>query len=150
MGFLVTLAAASLAEAENVSDACRHLLNNAKCRFTMHDITIQNAIIIDGTGLPAYRADIAIKGDRIALIGKFSAKAKRTINAHGRTVIPGVIDPHSHADLILPLAPKRQTELMRCKLAQGVTTTVIGNCGLGCAPVAGGEAEGILRAVNAW
>ena len=39
---------------------------------------------------------------------------------------------------------------MRCKLAQGVTTTVIGNCGLGCAPVANGEAEGILRAVNAW
>ena len=116
----------------------------------MHDITIQNAIIIDGTGLPAYRADIAIKGDRIEAIGKLDVKAKHTINAHGRTVIPGIIDPHSHADLILPLAPKRQTELMRCKLAQGITTTVIGNCGLGCAPVANGEAEGILRAVNAW
>ncbi len=116
----------------------------------MYDITIQNAIIIDGTGLPAYRADIAIKGDRIAAIGKLDAKAKQTINARGRTVIPGIIDPHSHADLILPLAPKRQAELMRCKLAQGVTTTVIGNCGLGCAPVANGEAEAILRAVNAW
>src|SRR6266540_1586915 len=116
----------------------------------MYDITIQNAIIVDGTGLPAFRADIAIKGDRIAAIGKLDVKAKHTINAHGRTVIPGIIDPHSHADLILPLAPKRQTELMRCKLAQGVTTTVIGNCGLGCAPVANGEAEGILRAVNAW
>ena len=116
----------------------------------MYDITIQNAVIIDGTGLPAYRADIAIKGDRIAAIGKLDAKAKQTIKARGRTVIPGIIDPHSHADLILPLAPKRQAELMRCKLAQGVTTTVIGNCGLGCAPVANGEAEGILRAVNAW
>src|SRR5689334_4385721 len=116
----------------------------------MHDITIQNATIIDGTGLPEYRADIAIKGDHIAAIGKLDAEAKQTINAHGRTVIPGIIDPHSHADLILPLAPKRQTELMRCKLAQGITTTIIGNCGLGCAPVAGVDAEATLRAINAW
>ncbi|HEU0178151.1 MAG TPA: D-aminoacylase [Blastocatellia bacterium] len=116
----------------------------------MYDITIQNAVIIDGAGLPAFRADVAIKGDRIAAIGNLNAKAKRTINARGLTVIPGIIDSHSHADLILPLAPKRQTELMRCKLAQGVTTIIIGNCGLGCAPVANEDAEGILRAVNAW
>jgi N-acyl-D-amino-acid deacylase len=116
----------------------------------MYDVTIQNAVIIDGAGLPAYRADIAIKGDRVAAIGKLKSKAKQTINARGLTVIPGIIDPHSHADLILPLAPERQIELMRCKLAQGVTTTIVGNCGLGCAPIAGGEAEGVLRAVNAW
>src|SRR5262245_37502713 len=116
----------------------------------MYDITIQNAIIVDGTGLPAFRADIAIKGDRIAAIGKLNAKPKQIINARGLTVIPGIIDPHSHADLILPLAPKRQTELMRCKLAQGVTTTIVGNCGLGCAPIAGQEAETILRAINSW
>jgi N-acyl-D-amino-acid deacylase len=116
----------------------------------MYDISIQNAEVIDGAGLPAYRADIAIEGDRIAAIGKLNEKAKQTINARGLTVIPGVIDPHSHADLILPLASQRQGELLRCKLAQGVTTTVIGNCGLGCAPVADDKAEGILRAVNAW
>jgi N-acyl-D-amino-acid deacylase len=116
----------------------------------MYDITIQNAEIIDGAGLPAYRADIAIKGARIAAIGKLNAKAKQTINARGLTIIPGIIDPHSHADLILPLAPKRQTELLRCKVAQGVTTTIIGNCGLGCAPVANDGAEVILRAINAW
>ncbi|HKQ74191.1 MAG TPA: D-aminoacylase [Blastocatellia bacterium] len=116
----------------------------------MYDITIQNADIIDGAGLPAYQAHIAIKGDRIAAIGKLNAKAVHTINARGLTIIPGIIDPHSHADLIMPLAPKKQTELMRCKIAQGVTTTIIGNCGLGCAPIATSEAEGILRAVNAW
>jgi N-acyl-D-amino-acid deacylase len=116
----------------------------------MYDITIQNAAIIDGTGLPAYRADIAIKGDRIAAIGAFKSKARQTIDARGLTVIPGIIDPHSHADLILPLDSKRQTELLRCKLAQGVTTTIIGNCGLGCAPVDNDSAEGILRAINAW
>src|SRR5215831_641826 len=102
----------------------------------MYDIRIQNAVIIDGTGLPTYRTDIAISGDRIAAIGKFDAESKHTINADGLTVIPGIIDPHSHADLILPLDPKKQVSLMRCKLAQGVTTTIIGNCGLGCAPVA--------------
>src|SRR5262245_31336037 len=116
----------------------------------MYDITIQNAEVIDGVGQPAYRADVAIKGDRIAAIGKLDAESRQTINARGLTVIPGIIDPHSHADLILPLAPKRQIELMRCKLSQGVTTTIVGNCGLGCAPVATGEAEGILRALNAW
>lgn len=114
------------------------------------DIAIQNAEIIDGSGLPSYRADIAISGDRIASIGKLNGKARRTIDARGLTIIPGIIDPHSHADLILPLDPKKQIELMRCKLAQGVTTTIVGNCGLGCAPVADGEAESILRAVNAW
>ncbi|MEO6725163.1 MAG: D-aminoacylase [Blastocatellia bacterium] len=119
------------------------------------DLLIQNAQVIDGTGQPAYRADIAIAGNRIAAISQpagsaLPATARQTINADKFTVIPGIIDPHSHADLILPLNPKRQAELMGCKLAQGITTTIIGNCGLGCAPIANAEAEATLRAVNAW
>lgn len=114
------------------------------------DLLIQNAQVVDGTGQPAYFADIAVIGKRIAAVGKFPAEAKRRINADKMTVIPGIIDPHSHADLILPLDQKRQAELMRCKLAQGITTTIVGNCGLGCAPVGNPEAEGILRAVNSW
>lgn len=119
----------------------------------MFDLLIKNARIIDGTGQPAYQSDIAINGIRIAAIfsgGQFDCQARRTINARDLAVIPGIIDPHSHADLILPLDPDRQTELMRCKLAQGVTTTIVGNCGLGCAPVAGDEAEAILRSINSW
>lgn len=114
------------------------------------DLLIQNAQVVDGTGQPAYSADIAINGKRIAAVGKFSAEARRIINAQKLTVIPGIIDPHSHADLILPLDKKRQAELMRCKLSQGITTTIVGNCGLGCAPVGNPEAEAILRAVNSW
>jgi len=114
------------------------------------DLLIQNAQVIDGTGQPAYPADIAVTGNRVAAVGKLTATAKRVISADKVTVIPGIIDSHSHADLILPLDPKRQAELMRCKLAQGITTTIIGNCGLGCAPVASAEAETTLRAVNAW
>lgn len=115
-----------------------------------YDLLIKDAEVFDGTSQPDYRADVAIQANRIAAIGEFPARAKQTINAAGLTLLPGLIDPHSHADLLLPLAPERQAELMRCKLAQGITTTIIGNCGLGCAPVANAEAENILRAVNAW
>ncbi|MDX2041977.1 MAG: D-aminoacylase [Acidobacteriota bacterium] len=114
------------------------------------DLLIQNAQVIDGTGQPVYSADIAITGKRIAAVGSFPVKAKRIVNADKLTVIPGIIDPHSHADLILPLDRKRQLELMRCKLAQGITTTIVGNCGLGCAPIGSSQTEAILRAVNSW
>lgn len=116
----------------------------------MYDLAIKDARVVDGSGLPAYLADIAIKGDRIEAVGKLAGRAKRSISARGLTVIPGIIDPHSHADLILPLRPKKRADLMRCKLAQGVTTTIIGNCGLGCAPIAGSQTEAVLRAINAW
>ncbi|QQS48390.1 MAG: D-aminoacylase [Acidobacteriota bacterium] len=114
-----------------------------------YDLAIRNGLVVDGTGQPGFRADIAISGDRIAAIGKFPFEAGRTIDAGGSTVIPGIIDPHSHADLILPLPPARQLELMTCKLSQGITTTIVGNCGLGCAPFEA-QAEEMLRAVNAW
>jgi N-acyl-D-amino-acid deacylase len=120
--------------------------------MAMHfDLLIRNADVIDGTGQPAYPSDVAVNADRIAAIGQLqSLPAEQTINADGLTLAPGFIDPHSHADLILPLAPEKQSALMRCKLAQGITTTIIGNCGLGCAPLDGGGAEAMLRAVNAW
>lgn len=119
------------------------------------DLLIQNAQVIDGTGQQSFSADIAVKDKRIAAIlqpgnSNSSIKASKTINADKLTVMPGIIDPHSHADLILPLDPKRQSELLQCKLAQGITTTIVGNCGLGCAPIGSAEAEATLRAVNAW
>ena len=117
----------------------------------MYDLLITNAAIIDGTGQPAYSSDVAINNNRIAAIGQLQElKSHLTIEAKNLTLIPGIIDPHSHADLIMPLAPARQAELMRGKLAQGVTTSIIGNCGLGCAPIFNQATEDILRAVNAW
>jgi len=114
------------------------------------DLIIRSAQVIDGTGQPAFPADIAINGKRIAAVGEINGEARRTINARNLTVTPGFIDPHSHADLILPLDPKRQAELMRCKISQGITTTIVGNCGLGCAPIGNSDADAILRAVNSW
>lgn len=117
----------------------------------MLDFLITNASILDGTGQPAYVADLAIHHHRIAALGDLATlNARQIIKAESLTLMPGIIDPHSHADLILPLAPARQSDLLRCKLAQGITTTIIGNCGLGCAPLGTAEATNILRAVNAW
>jgi N-acyl-D-amino-acid deacylase len=133
-----------------MDEAAHATVENPTLNQMIFDLLIENAQIIDGTGQPAYPADVAINNDRIVAIGRFNGKAKTTIDARGLTVMPGIIDPHSHADLILPLNPKKQTELMRCKLAQGITTTIVGNCGLGCAPVANKETETTLRAINGW
>jgi N-acyl-D-amino-acid deacylase len=116
----------------------------------MFDLLIKNAEIIDGTGQSSFFGDIGIDDDRIAATGKLDGAGKKIIDARRLAVMPGIIDPHSHADLILPLDPRSQLDLMRCKLTQGITTTIIGNCGLGCAPVASDETESILRAVNSW
>jgi N-acyl-D-amino-acid deacylase len=115
----------------------------------MFDLLIQNAHVIDGAGGPGYRAGIGVVGDRITVIGQIEGLAKRAIDASGLILAPGFIDPHSHADLILPLPPERQAQLMKGKIAQGITTTIIGNCGLGVAPQTE-AAEPILRAVVSW
>jgi N-acyl-D-amino-acid deacylase len=127
----------------------RRASRSRKC-YVMFDLLIQNGQLVDGTGQPAYQADIAITGDRITALGELIGPAQQTINARGLIVTPGFIDAHSHADLILPLAPARQAELLRGKLAQGITTMIVGNCGLGCAPIGNDETATTLRALNAW
>jgi N-acyl-D-amino-acid deacylase len=96
----------------------------------MFDILINGGEVHDGSGGPARRADLAIKGERIAALGDLAgAEARTTIAASGRIVCPGFIDVHSHSDtfiLIEPTAPS--------KIFQGVTTEVVGNCGASTAP----------------
>jgi len=97
----------------------------------MYDVIIRNGCIIDGTGKDAYQADLAISGDRIAAIGDLAgAKAKKVIDAAGRCVTPGFIDPHTHADLSVLFWPQFTNYLM-----QGVTTAVGGNCGHAFGPI---------------
>lgn len=96
----------------------------------MFDILIKNGFICDGSGEPGYYADIGIKGDRIAYIGtEPEADGRRVLDASGKTVTPGFIDPHTHVDLSVLAAPE-----MEPYLKQGVTTVVTGNCGYGMAP----------------
>lgn len=101
------------------------------------DLLIQNGELHDGTGAEAVRADIGIRGERIAEIGDLSqAAAARTVDASGRIVCPGFIDAHSHSDAYLLIEPRASS-----KVFQGITTEVCGNCGASAAPRLG---EGAL------
>lgn len=94
------------------------------------DLLIRNGEVIDGTGSPRFKADIGVRGDRIAAIGDLSAAAGAVEeNAAGRIVSPGFVDVHTHDDNSLLDRPD-----MFYKASQGVTSVVIGNCGISLAP----------------
>jgi len=95
----------------------------------MHDLLIRGGTIIDGTGAASYTGDMAIKDGRIAETGKITAAAKRSIDASGLLVAPGWVDIHTHYDGQASWDP-----LMTPSSWHGVTTAVMGNCGVGFAP----------------
>ena len=107
-----------------------------------YDVILRNASVLDGTGKPAFHADIAIQGERVAHIGALDlATATREIDARGLTVAPGFIDVHAHDDAELIERPQ-----MAPKLTQGVTTVIAGNCGISGAPYSGTSSpSGLLR-----
>jgi N-acyl-D-amino-acid deacylase len=95
------------------------------------DRTLLGGLVVDGTGARGYRADVGIRRGRIEAIGDLAAApAGERIDARGRVVCPGFIDMHSHSDLSLLLCPTGDS-----KIHQGVTTEVVGNCGLSPAPL---------------
>ncbi len=97
----------------------------------LFDILIRNGRIIDGSGAPAFNADMGIKDGRIAAYGNLStAEAGQVIDASGYTVTPGFIDIHRHAD-----AEAFRKGYGELEMAQGLTTIVNGNCGLSVAPI---------------
>ena len=105
-----------------------------------HDLVIANGEVVDGTGAPARHADIGIDGDRITAIAEPGSLggARRTIDADGRYVTPGFVDLHSHLDAQIGWDP-----LMSSSCWHGVTSVVMGNCGMTFAPVRPGQA-GVL------
>jgi N-acyl-D-amino-acid deacylase len=95
------------------------------------DLIIRNAQIVDGSGAPGYSADLAISGGKIAAIGDLSAvDAIAVRDAQGLVLAPGFIDVHTHDDLQVIHAPQ-----MLPKISQGITTVVVGNCGISASPV---------------
>jgi len=99
----------------------------------MYDLVIRGADLIDGTGAPARRADLAVSGDRIAEIGRIAPSlGHRVIEAAGLTLSPGFVDIHSHSDYHLLLQPTADSAVR-----QGVTLEIGGNCGYAAAPIWG-------------
>ena len=96
----------------------------------MHDLVISGGTIVDGTGEPARTADLAIQDGQITAIGRSLGEARRVIRADGLLVTPGWVDIHSHYDGQALWDP-----LLETSAAHGVTTVVMGNCGVGFAPV---------------
>ena len=95
------------------------------------DLLIRGGTVIDGTRAPRFDADVGICGGFIAAVGDLSGcTADRTIEAAGRIVAPGFIDSHTHDDGAVLADPQ-----MICKISQGVTTVVTGNCGISIAPL---------------
>jgi len=97
----------------------------------MYDLIIRNGTIVDGSGMPRFRADVAIEGDKIAAIGKIRESARETIDADGHIVAPGLVDAHTHMD-----AQVFWDALGTCSCWHGVTSVVMGNCGFSLAPCA--------------
>src|SRR5260370_19984677 len=94
-----------------------------------YDLLIRNGTVVDGTGAPRYRADIAIADGRFAEIGKVSDGARKTIDASDLIVAPGFVDPHTHYDPQICWDPQ-----ITCSSWHGVTSGVLGNFGGASAP----------------
>ncbi|HEX9185723.1 MAG TPA: amidohydrolase family protein, partial [Vicinamibacteria bacterium] len=107
------------------------------------DLVIRGGTVLDGTGGPAFRADLGLAGDTIAALGEIAPEqAGQILDATGLHVAPGFIDIHTHSDprvLAYPTADSR--------VLQGVTTELGGNCGGSAAPLAG---QGVAERVEQW
>ncbi|MCC5873772.1 MAG: amidohydrolase family protein [Gammaproteobacteria bacterium] len=97
----------------------------------MHDLVIRNGLIYDGSGGAPFEGDVAIDGDRISAVGKVAAAGREEIDAKGRLVTPGFVDIHTHFDGQVTWDP-----FLTPSTFHGVTTVVMGNCGVGFAPCA--------------
>jgi N-acyl-D-amino-acid deacylase len=93
------------------------------------DLVIRGGTVYDGTGAPGTRADVGVRGDRIAAVSAIAGRGVRELDASGLAVTPGFIDVHTHDDFAVLLEPE-----MGFKVLQGVTSDVVGNCGSGVMP----------------
>ena len=96
----------------------------------MYDVLIRNALVLDGSDRPGTHGDVGVRDGRIVAVGALDGGAVQVIDAAGRALAPGFIDVHTHDDIEVIRQPA-----MTSKLSQGVTTVVVGNCGISASPV---------------
>ncbi|HEX9723251.1 MAG TPA: amidohydrolase family protein [Vicinamibacteria bacterium] len=115
------------------------------------DLVIRHGRILDGTGGPERQADVAIAAGRIHAVSASlkHLEADEVMDAAGLVVAPGFVDIHSHGDLVLAWPSDKRLSLLEGRLAQGITTEVVGNCGLGASPLFGHGKE-LLPDINGW
>ena len=106
----------------------------------MFDLVLRGATVVDGTGQPAFEADVAIQAGRVAMIGDVVEPARETLELHGSVVCPGFIDVHTHYDAQLLWDTTAHPSVLH-----GVTTVLGGNCGFSIAPLATDDAAYIQR-----
>ena len=106
----------------------------------MYDLLLRGGAVVDGSGAPAFPADVGVSGGRIVALGRLAGQAAtEELDVGGLAVCPGFIDMHSHSDTTL-LVDRRGLS----KVHQGVTTEVVGNCGYSPAPITD-ESVGAVR-----
>jgi len=108
-----------------------------------YDLLIRGGTLVDGTGAPRRRGDLAIRADRIAAVGDVDGTADRVLDADGAAVAPGFVDPHTHYD-----AQVFWDRMLTVSPWHGVTTVVMGNCGFGIAPTRPVHRELVLRTLE--
>jgi len=106
----------------------------------MLDLVIRGGTVLDGLGTPGVAADVGVRDGRIEEIGKVSSASRETIDAAGALVMPGFVDIHTHYD-----GQASWDETFSPSIHHGVTTVVMGNCGVGFAPVRKGEEERLVQ-----
>jgi len=106
----------------------------------MYDLLLKGGRIYDGSGMPSSYADVGIRGGKIVEIGRLNGGAKRTLNVDGLAVAPGFIDPHTHLDAQLFWDP-----LGTSSCFHGVTSVVVGNCGLSLAPAKPEDRDAVIK-----
>ena len=109
----------------------------------MHDLVIDNAVVIDGLGGPPRPGGVAVAGGRITAVGTDLGPARERVDAEGRVLAPGIVDIHTHYDAQLTWDP-----FATPSTALGVTTVVIGNCGFTIAPCRPDDRDLTLRALT--
>jgi len=108
-----------------------------------YDLLIRGGLLVDGSGAPGRRGDLAVRGGRIAALGEIAGTAERTIDAGGLVVAPGFVDIHTHYD-----AQIFWDRMLTISPWHGVTSVVMGNCGFGIAPTRPEHRDMIMRTLE--